>query len=367
MAIIPRYLFRQLFVTMLAVSGVLVLIFMSGRFIKYLGEVAAGKWAADIVLAIMAYRMPQFLELIIPLSLFMAILLSYGRMYIESEMVVLRASGMGPTDLVLKTFVTALPVMILVGWMSLWVTPQGMQKVDELFVEQSRKTEFDMLAPGRFQALRTGGRVTYTESLSEDRRVLSGVFISEKDPLRNSLSVVVAKRGTQFIDPETGSRFLILHEGQRYEGRPGEADYKVIEFREYGVKIADAPAEARQPRDEAIPTMELMQASDAKSVALLQWRLSIPLLVPIVTLLAIPLSRVNPRQGRYFKLLPAMLLYISYLGLLIFARKQIEKGRVPAELGMWWVHGLYLIIALWLLYSESLRLWWKRRAVRAAA
>ncbi|RMF19027.1 MAG: LPS export ABC transporter permease LptF [Gammaproteobacteria bacterium] len=367
MFLIPRYLFRQLFATMIAVAGVLVLIFMSGRFIKYLGEVAAGKWAADIVLAIMAYRLPQFLELILPLSLFIAILLAYGRMYLESEMVVLTACGMSRTDLVLKTFVTALPVMVLVGWMSLYVTPAGMQKVDELFVEQSRKTEFDMLAPGRFQTLRTGGRVTYTEALSEDRKVLSGVFISEKDRQRNSLSVVVARRGTQYIDPETGSRFLILHEGQRYEGKPGQADYKVIEFAEYGVKIADAPAEVRNPRDEAIPTMQLLSAEDLKSQALLQWRISIPLLVPIVTLLAIPLARVNPRQGRFFKLLPAMLMYISYLGLLIFARKSIEKGRLAPELGVWWVHLLYLGIALVLLYGEDVRMWLKRRQSHAPA
>ena len=93
-----------------------------------------------------------------------------------------------------------------------------------------------------------------------------------------------------------------------------------------------------------------------RNKAELQWRISLPILVFIVTLMAVPLSRVNPRQGRYLKLLPAILLYMAYLTILIAARGALEKGKLPMALGLWWVHALFLLIGLGLLYWEPWRL-----------
>ncbi|ABC28766.1 predicted Permease [Hahella chejuensis KCTC 2396] len=363
MFIILRYLSRQLLVSMLAVAGVLLLIFMSGRFIKYLADAAQGKLSADVLFAIMGYRLPGFLELILPLGLFIGILLAYGRMYLESEMTVLFACGMNRFQLIKLTMVSALLVMLVVGAMSLYVSPWGLRQVDEIFSDQSKITEFELLAPGRFQSLRSGERVTYTEGLSSDKREMQNVFIAERDSESGSISVLAAKRGTQLVDPSTGSRFVVLHEGARYQGRPGEMDYRVIEYDAYGIKIAEPDAEAEKTRDEAKPTSELWRSDNPKDRALLQWRISIPLLVPIVALLAIPLSRVNPRQGRFFHLLPAMLIYITYLGLLIASRKSLEKERISEWIGMWWVHGTFLAIALVLMFGPDWRQ--KRRAARA--
>src|SRR5690606_16209184 len=143
------------------------------------------------------------------------------------------------------------------------------------------------------------------------------------------LSVVVAETGTQRVDEVTGERFIVLHQGARFQGQPGQLDYRLIEFDEYGVKIAEPTAERRNTKDEAIPTVELLGSDLPKHQAILQWRISLPLLVPVVALLALPLSRVNPRQGRFFQLLPAMLIYIAYLGLLITARDLLQKERIP--------------------------------------
>ncbi len=127
----------------------------------------------------MAYRFPGFLELILPLGLFIGILLAYGRMYLESEMTVLLACGVSEGELLQKTLVGAMPVMLVVGAMSLFVSPWGMNQVEQIFNEQRKATEFEMLAPGRFQDFSSGGRVTYTEALSDDKRQLQGVFIAE--------------------------------------------------------------------------------------------------------------------------------------------------------------------------------------------
>lgn len=346
MSIIFRYLTRQILVTMVAVSGILLLVFMSGRFIKYLAEAAQGELAADVLFAIMAYRLPGFLELILPLGLFIGILLAYGRMYLESEMTVLFACGVSERQLVGKTLGASLVVMAAVAFMSLYLSPWGMQQVQRIFNEQAKMTEFEMLAPGRFQSLSSGGRVTYTEALSEDKRELRGVFIAQPGGQGEGVVLISAERGTQFVDQTTGSRFLVLHEGTRVEGEPGDLNFNVVEFDSYGLKINENQSFREKRIEEAIPTAELMNSSDPEERALFHWRVSLPLIVPIVTLLAIRLSRVNPRQGRFFHLLPAMLIYIAYLGLLIVARNALADQRIPNWLGLWWVHGLFLLVLL---------------------
>lgn len=347
---------------MLAVTFVLLLVFMSGRFIKYLAKAASGGISPDILFSIMAYRLPGFLELILPLGFFIGILLAYGRMYLESEMTVLHACGYSNRRLLVVTLSYSCVVMLFVGALSLFFTPLGMQKVETLLYEQSKLTEFEMLFPGKFQSFKSGASTTYAESLSDDKKTMYNVFISEKSEKNNTQNLVYAKSGTQRIDAQTGERFLELHHGASYEGRPGALDYHVVEFESYGVLIEEESEEQGAVKAEAISTKVLWQADDLESKALLQWRISLPLLVPIITLLAVSVSRVNPRQGRFFHLFPAMMLYVGYLGLLIVARKSIEKGELPYWIGLWSVHLLFFLLSVILLSKD--KVWKKVRASR---
>lgn len=352
--IVFGYLARQVISTMLAVTLVLLLIFMSGRFIKYLAQAASGGLSPDILLQIMAYRLPGFLELILPLGFFLGILLAYGRMYLESEMTVLHACGYGRNRLLAHTMVMACGVSVFVGAMSLFVSPWGMQKVEQLFVEQSKLTEFEMLFPGKFQKLKSGDRVTYAKSLSDDKRKMFDVFISEEPDGKQGINLIHAKEGTQLIDPQNGERYLVLHEGTRYQGIPGSNNFQVVQFESYGLKIDVPDAEQRSVKEEAISTQTLLDSEAPGEVALLQWRISIPMLVPIITLLGVALCKVNPRQGRFFHLLPSMLVYVVYLGLLIVVRKKLAKGEIPEYLGLWMVHVIFMLIAFILLNKDRI-------------
>lgn len=362
--IVFRYLSREVLVTLSAVSAVLLVIIMSGRFIKYLAQAAQGVLDPGVLFLIMGYRIPGFLQLILPLGLFLGILLAYGRLYLDSEMTVLSATGMSNRRLVGYSMAPATIVALLVAWLSLSLAPQGVSEVARIFNQQDALTEFDTLSPGRFQSMKDGSRVTYTESLSEDRGQLAGVFITEKAETgktkdgkvdKGQIGVLVAEKGRQVIQDD-GSRYLILENGYRYDGNPGEADYRAIKYDTYGVLLPKPSVNAEIGEREAIPTRELFASTSLREQAELQWRLSIPLLVFIVTLMAVPLSRVNPRQGRFLKLLPAILLYMTYLGLLIAARGQLEKGKLPMNLGLWWVHGLFLLIGLGLVAWPELKL-----------
>lgn len=358
--IVFRYLSRELLTTLSAVSAVLLVIIMSGRFIKYLAQAAQGLLDPSVLFLIMAYRLPGFLQLILPLGLFLGILLAYGRMYLESEMTVLSATGVSQQRLTLYTLFPAAVVALLVAWLSLGLAPQGLEKVAQVFNQQDSMTEFDTLVPGRFQSIKNGSRVTYTEAMSEAGDELQGVFISEqKTPAvkgsEQAISVLVANTGRQEIR-EDGSRYLILEDGYRYDGSPGQADYRIVQYETYGVLLPKPQLSTDLSDREALPTQALLGSDDPRLQAELQWRLSIPILVFVVTIMAVPLSRVNPRQGRFLKLLPAILLYMTYLSLLIAARGALDKGHISPVLGLWWVHALFLSVGLLMLYWEPLRL-----------
>ncbi|KAF1054140.1 MAG: Lipopolysaccharide export system permease protein LptF [Stenotrophomonas maltophilia] len=357
--IVFRYLAREVLITMSAVSAVLLVIIMSGRFIKYLAQAAQGLLDPGSLFMIMGVRLPGFLQLILPLGLFLGILLAYGRLYLDSEMTVLTATGMSQQRLLAYTMAPALVTALVVAWLSLSLAPKGVAQMQLLLNKQDAMTEFDTLAPGRFQSMRDGSRVTYTETLSDDRTQLGGVFISDTNRPRagkeQTVSLVVATHGTQKIHPD-GSRYLILTDGYRYDSNPGQADYRAVKYDTYGVLLPKPDVSSEIDDRDAIPTSTLLSTDDPHLRAELQWRFSIPLLVFIVTLLAVPLSRVNPRQGRFLKLLPAVLLYMTYLALLISARGMLDKGKIPAALGLWWVHAIFLVIGLLLVYWEPLRL-----------
>ncbi len=364
--IVFRYLSRDILATLLGITGILLLIIMSGRFIKYLAQAASGALSPEFLLSIIGYRIPGFLELILPLGLFLGILLAFGRAYVDSEMSVLFACGMSPHRLLGIAMGPALLVMLAVAVLSFWVSPWGINNVEQILAQQKNMTQFDNLLPGRFQSVGAGGRVTYLERLSEDRTQMQEVFIAEADkrnPGRQTL--VIADSGVQQVSPE--GRYLILNQGTRFDGTPGQADFRVTRFASYGVRLPDTEAAQALTEEEALAIELLAEQrrqngyAARRAEAEWQWRLSIPLLVPIMVLMAVPLSRVKPRQGRFVKLLPAVILYLLYLAALITAKGAIKDGDLSPEIGLWPVHVLFLLIGLSLSFSDELRRRFSRR------
>lgn len=358
--IIFRYLTREVLLTLSAVSAVLLVIIMSGRFIKYMAQAAQGLLDPSALLLIMAYRIPGFLQLILPLGLFLGILLAYGRLYLESEITVLNASGVSQQRIFAYTSAPALLVAVVLAFLSFYLTPYGMRQVETILHEQDALTEFDTLVPGRFQSMKEGGRVTYVENVSSDREQLQGVFVTEaqvgaqaKAGDSKQISVLIAKSGQQVLHSD-GSRYLVLEDGYRYDGQPGQADYRVVKYDTYAVLLPKPSVGLAVSEREAMPTAELMAGTHQRFKTEMHWRIAIPLLAFVVTLIAVPLAKVNPRQGRFLKLLPAIFLYMAYLALLIAMRDALDKGLVSNAVGMWPVHALFLCVGVVLLYWERL-------------
>ena len=244
---ILRYLTREVLVHMVAVSFVLLVIIFSGRFVKYLAEAAVGDLAADILLPVMLYRLPGFLELIIPLGLFIGILMSYGRLYVESEMVVMTACGVSPGRLAAYTLVPALVVTALVASLSLFITPLGAARSEALLDDPSSSQGLQSLAAGRFQTRRSNNMVSYAQTIDGDG-VMRSVFLSQRsrdDDGRLQMLVTVASEGEIRLDPETGARYLELRNGYRYDGFPGRLDYQVVSFERFGELIPEPEGDIR--------------------------------------------------------------------------------------------------------------------------
>ncbi|CAM3752448.1 LPS export ABC transporter permease LptF [Parendozoicomonas haliclonae] len=370
--IVLRYLTRELIQSWLAISGILLLIIVSGRFIKYLQQAATGELNPEFLFAIMGYRMPGFLEMILPLGFFLAILLAYGRLYVDSEMVVLEACGMSRNKLLGYTLIPGLAVMVIVGVISFVLSPWGAGNVERILNTQDAMTEFDTLTPGRFQSMEKGGRVTYTESLNSDNSIMNEVFIADSGsgkPVQGSrgeMSILLAEKGRIYVDSDSGKRYLLLNDGYRYDLTAGKPESRITEYTTYGIQMQDKEI-SPVTRENTLPTTELLGSDRPRREAELQWRISLPLLVPVIILMGLPLARVNPRQGRFLKLLPGVLLYLFYLALLIAARGAIEDGNLPAGVGLWAVHGVFGTIALLMFFGPQLLISMKGKTTGSAS
>jgi lipopolysaccharide export system permease protein len=362
--IIFRYLAREVMVSMAAVTLALLMIFMSTRFVKYLAEAATGEIAGKILLPILLYRIPAFLELILPLGLFLGIMLSYGRLYVESEMIVMSACGVSKRRLLVYTQIPALIVAVLAGGISLYATPLGWQKFYALWDDPNNMRGLSTMVPGRFQGASGQSMVTYAERIDSDTKQMHNVFIAMpviKPGKPKTYGLVYAERGRVVMLKDERRRFLELEKGYRFEGNPGELKYTMTQFVRYRALLDDQPIVARSAETDAKTTLQLMSSDKLEDVAALQWRLSLPLLVPIIALIALALSETSHRRGRFIKLLPALLIYIFYLIILSTARSSLEKGRLPVMPGIYIVHVFFLVLGIALYFGpDALRRW--RRA-----
>lgn len=347
--IILRYLTREVLQATIAVSVVLVIIIMTGRFVKYLSEAATGKFDPTVLFVIMYYRLPGFLELIIPLGFMVAIIMAYGRLYAEHEMTVLSSCGMSQRRLLAYTFIPGVIVAIAVGLCSLWLTPLGLQKADQIIAKQKSRSELDVIKPGRFQASRTNAIVTYVETKGKDKK-LNGVFIASAGVAKDRpLTTVKADSAERVNHKQYQQSYLQLNDGVRYQGRPGEANYRVTYFKKLGQHLPEQnDADFISKKIDSQSTLDLLDMTSATKQAALQSRLSGPLVIFIITVLAVAMSYTTPRRGRYVMLFPAILIYLVYLVLLNSAREAIEEGVLPIAVGLWPVHLLFLCIAFFL-------------------
>lgn len=356
--ILARYILRETLQTWLVVTLVLLLILVTYQFAQVLSDAAGLKVPKDAIFRVLGLTFVQFLAILTPVGLFISILLALGRLYRDSEMSALMACGIGPAGLYRPLAVLAFALATLVAWLALIVSPNATRDILAIAEEAKQRADLSMIEPRRFLPFALDGSVVYAEEVAEDGS-LRKVFLQRRS--KDAVEVVIADRAWQTVAADTGVRTLHFGDGRRYEGVPGSPRFNIVRFREYGVPYEIPAAEVEDLEGGSRPLSELIGSTDPVNRAELQWRLSAPLNLLVLALLAVPLSRSSPRQGRYSGLFAGVLVYVIYVNLLAASRVWLERGDIPAVVGLWWVHGVFALVAVVLLGRQQ---GWMRRLRR---
>ncbi len=345
-----RYVLREVVQTWLAVTGVLVAILVSNQLSRVLGQAADYQYGRRVVFDLIALGAIMNLSVIVPVGLLLAVVLTLGRMYHDSEMAALQACGFGPARLLVPLSSFAAVIALGLGWLVFVQVPQADSEAQLLRQSAIKEAQFGQLDAGRFKSFSGGDAVFYAERVDAEG-VLHNVFVQRESAGR--IELALADTATYSKAAANGVHLVTLFNGRRYEGVPGHDDFRVIEFREHGIPIS-APADAVGTQDpDTKPTRELIGSSDPSDIAQLQFRASTPIMALVLTLVAVPLSHLRPRQGRYARVGFAIVVYFVYSNLLSAAKVWLEKGDLSPAIGVWWVHLAALALGLYLVVREA--------------
>lgn len=354
--ILSRYLLREATLGWLAVSLVLMLLMLGSGFARFLGRAAAGKLPQEMVLKLVALSSIEYLVVILPISLMLGVMLAFGRLYRDNEMAAIGAAGLGMKGLYRPMSPLLLTVIVITAWLSLDLSPWASGMVNRMR-DQGRQEAVDLqaFAEGQFRSIMDGKGVFYTESMDRNQGLFRNVFVHVKNEEETVL--ILAKSGSQEVDPTSRARLLVLRDGYRYEGEPGEADYRITAFKEHGVRVSPPQVKTRL-KSSAKPLTELLRSDYLADWVELHWRLSVPVTVLLLGLLAVPLAHSRPRQGRYGRLVLALVVYLVYSNLLTIGRVAVDDGKLPVSLGLWSVHAAMAAYVFWLIAAREG--WWRR-------
>lgn len=356
--ILDRYIFREFAMTWLGVTMVLLLILLTKQFARILGDVAKGRLPKNAAFDVIGLSTAQYLTIVVPIGLFLAIMLALGRLYRDSELPAMMACRVGPAGIYRPLLWLALPVTLGVAWLSIAGAPRALTAIDRVGAEARREADLASIEPGKFTLLGPGKAVVYGQSVTPDG-LMEKVFM-QRSLADGVVEVVIAELGEMVESDDPDVRLLVLHNGRRYEGVPGTTQFRVVEFVEHGIPYRLPSLEPPDPRPRAMAFLELMRSDELAHVAEFQWRIGVPLSTIILAFLAVPLSRSQPRSGRYGRIAIGLLVFIIYLNMLSAAKSWVEQATISPALGIWWVHGVMLSFALLLLAAQNgwfRRLW----------
>jgi lipopolysaccharide export system permease protein len=353
--IVFRHINREILRNFFAILAILTLIFLSQRLVNYLRDAASGDLSGLAVLQLLMLFLPVLFSLMLPLTLFLAILLGLGRSYVEHEMTVMRACGVGEQDVMKQLMRPTLVLAALTAIMTLFLMPWAAEQQQQVLDTQVAEAELSLLTPGRFQESGDKQSVLYVEKFGEEE-ALSGVFFATVPKPENAkFTVLASERGSHWQGEDEAERYLVLNEGFRYEFTPGSSEWNIVKYERYFMRAAPPGIEAAARKAKAKSSLQLLQQPQPAYIAEFHWRLAVPLSMPILALIAIPLCRVQPREGRFAKILPGLGIYLLYTMLLITAKSAMEDDKLPLWLGMWPVHLLALAVGIVLIRRREIR------------
>jgi len=364
-------IFRRAIVAELASSAsavftVLFSIVFSVGLVRILGDAAGGRIDNEAVFSLVALSALTWLPPLLTLTLFVAVLFALTRAFRDSEMVVWFAAGRSLLHWIGPVLRFAAPVVLLVALLSLVVTPWAQRQIVESKERFEQRDDVARVAPGRFIESAGAQRVFFVEHVDLEAGKVRNVFVSHRSQGREA--VIVAAEGVIEVRPD-GERFVVLSQGRRYEGTPGQAEYRLVEFERYAIRIEARAAEPlQQVKARAKTTRDLIVQNAPFDQAELVWRIGFPLMTLLLALLAVPLAWTNPRLGRSTNLLVAVFVFFCYLSGMQLIQAHVQLQRLDFGIALWLPHAIVsAAIVLMFVRRVHLQRWLPRWPWPAAA
>ncbi len=349
---LDRYLIGEFVQAIFATLIVLLIVMMGGAFIDVMGDIARGRLPASMTAAQLGFVLLTWLPVILPLALMLGLLMATSRLYRDAEMPVLTSVGIGPGRLLKPLLWVTLPLIAIIALCSLWLGPWAERSSQKMMQEAGRNMLISGLEAGRFTELPGGGGVVYVGEMEQGGNRFRRIFLYRQKGDR--LDVTTASSGYLTLDGAT-ARYLTLEDGFEVEGPvAGDTlDYRLLSFARNDVRMPDREREgnALDPRQK--PTSALLDSSAAADKAQLHWRIAPPLIALGLALLAIPLARSPPRQARYGRMVLGFMGYLISIQLMILGTDLIAKGKLSAEIGLWWLLLPLLAMGIWFYHRDG--------------
>lgn len=345
-----RSLLQELISTAAGAFLILLGIVVAQRAGNLVRLAAKGILPNDAITTMLGFNMIKFLPMIISLTLFLAVLMTLSRWYRDSEMVIWFSSGLSITSWIKPVLRFTLPVIVLISVLSLFVMPWATSQGEAYKTQLESRDDLASISPGVFKESSNGERVFFIESFDELGNVVKNIFVQSLQ--HQKLGIIVAAEGSRVVEAN-GDQFVVMQNGRRYEGSRGSAEFSTTKFEKYAIRVEAKEAKQEPPSTQSKSSGELLSSKDSVNQAELQWRFAIPISALILSLMAIPLSALDPRAGRSANFALALIIYIIYNNLLSIMQAWVAQGKVLSIVGLWPVHLLFLLMTAYMFYRRA--------------
>lgn len=349
--IIHRALYREASSSTIAVITVLLVLFMFLTLTKLMGKAAAGDYSSEAVWLLLGLQLLVKLDVLIPLSLYIGLIITLGRWYRDNEMTVLAACGIGVLSLLRPVLVLSAIFILVVAVLSFYLTPKAARGVERIKGESGKHQTISGITPGVFTESGKGKRIFYVEKISKSKNPLQTIFLRSIEP--GKTSVLMAQSGYRRTDKKTGDNFIVLEKGRIYEEQLDRQRYGEIIFDSYELRIQPKKERFLSKKSSSLPSTVIMKGKTAAHRAEWHWRMAKPIMVLVLAVFALVMSFTDSRRGRFASVFMAILLYFIYSNLLGLGQSLIKQGRMLEWAGLWWVHIFMAALALYFLLLRN--------------
>ncbi len=337
--IVDRYLLREVATPFVAITFALTTLYVTFSLTRYLTDATEGLLAANAVFTLTMLRAVIALEMLLPVALYIGLMVALGRFYSDWEITAMKASGISERRIIMPILGLAAVVGILIASLSLWARPWAYQELYAFQAQARAFNDLEALEAGRFHYDDKRGRVIFMED-RDGPGELSGLFVRTRDG--DATQVISASAGQFEAFARPDAHRLDVFDAQVF--RIGTSGYDLVaRFNEFTLYLPTAIPESVGFKPKRMTNQDLADSASSHAQAELQWRQSTAVSALLLALLAVPLSRTQPRRGRYSKIMLAVVIYALYYNLLGVARTSVEQEASPY---LWWAPGLLLAVVV---------------------